>query len=113
MGRVRQFVFLAQSFCPQAVLPWPSKVPPPDMVRPSMCWNTTQPSVLKRLGSAGAFNVPWSSNSTGALQGPSRATSVSANVPPGISTLAGVVDAHASFHALSKAFEIICDENPR
>ena len=105
MGMALQLGFLPQSFWAQAAAPWPLKVPEPDIVRWSMCSMVSQESPLIMPSWAGAFNVPSSWISTGALQGPSIFTSFNGNVPFGIRPLPALVAAHASFQALNRALK--------
>lgn len=104
MGSAAQYLFLAQLFLPQTAAPWPSKTPPPDIVRWSTWLKTTQLGSLKALGSAGAFMMPLTWSSIADLQGPSRLARLNLYVPFGITILLGVVDAHASFQAFSKGY---------
>ena len=90
---------------PQAEAPWPSKVPPPNNLKCSIRWKVTQlPSFVTLLWPVKALRVPFTSTSIAALHGPSKVIGPNENVPFGINTLLGRVDAHAFFHALVKAY---------
>ena len=99
-----QYWFFAH-FLPQADFPWPSKVPPPEMVRKSTRLKATQVSPpLNPAPTAGACNVPWRLNSMGALQGPWRFTWVTLYVPLGTTTLLELFDAQAFFQVFNKIY---------
>lgn len=101
MGREWHFPVLAQSFSDHARLPWPSKVPPPEIDRPSMFWKRTQDSELILLGSAGALMVPWTCKVMDLdLQGPWNCSDPAKYVPLGITTVLGAEDWQACFHEL-------------
>lgn len=68
------FPVLAQSFWTQVRAPCPSKIPPPQSVKRSMCSKRTHPSSLNVVGSLGALNVPKTLTFTEALHGPANLT---------------------------------------
>lgn len=64
----------------------------------------TQLSPFIWAGSTGALSVPCSWTAIELLQGPCSVTELSANVPAGITIVLGLGEAHASVHAVVKAF---------
>lgn len=104
MGSLEHLPVFWQSFCFQAMAPWASRIPPPDIVKSSTCWIVIHSaSPLNLLGSGDAFIVPCIWRCMGPLHGPSRLTAFIKNVPFGIVIVLGASDAHASFQQLNIA----------
>lgn len=97
--------FQAALPCFQTSAPWPSKTPCPDNVKEFIYWNLTHWSdpFWTRFMSEGAWIVPSTWISIGALQGPLTSIPVNIYVPAGITILVGVGDAHAKVQAFMKA----------
>ena len=103
MGRL-QIPVLAQLLFFQAILPWPSNVPPPKMVNRSMFLKAIHPSCeLNALSDDGARRVPSALMVTEALHGPRNSTGPNVQILLGITIVLGLMDPHASLQVLIKA----------